>query len=211
MQGDADNGAHQRKRLLPALSTVSRGLPCRYPEEKGHDCRQMVKRAHLRLDGSAPAPTMRIGLLCSSSHLPAVIKQARTHARSAAAVANAQVHQPQDAPGTHHRPDGSTPAPISLIWLPLRSRVLPEAILHTHTVSRSRRQCTGATAAGCARHSRQARRQHARPDLADLIVTQIEGPAKSNITHAHTHGQQQPSPMHRCQALTSRPAAARPH
>jgi len=112
-----------------------------------------VKRAHLRPDGSAPAPMMRIGLLCRSSHLPAIIKQARTHARSAAAVANAQVHQPQGAPGTHHRPDGSTPAPISLIWLPPRLRVtlggstpapisliwlpsrrrfLPEAISHTH-------------------------------------------------------------------------------
>ena len=78
---------------------------------------------------------MRIGLLCRSSNLPAVIKQARTHARSAAAVANAQVHQPQGAPGTHHRPDGSTPAPISLIWLSPSTRVLPEAISHTHTRS----------------------------------------------------------------------------
>ena len=59
---------------------------------------------------------------------------------------------------------------------------------HTHTVSRSRSQsqCTGAPAAGCARHSPQARRQHAGPDLGDLVPGKVEGPAGSNITHTHT-------------------------
>jgi hypothetical protein len=85
-----------------------------------------------------------------------------------------------------------------------------QASTHARTVSRSRRQCTGAPAAGCARHSPQARRQHAGPDLADLVATQIEGhawrqhagpdladlvavkeevPARSNITHTRTRAQ----------------------
>ena len=132
MQDDADNSAHPRVRCLPASSTVSRGCHPGTRRRKGHDCRHTVKRAHVRPDGSAPAPMMRIGLLCRSSNLPAVIKQARTHTRSAAAVANAQVHQPQGAPGTHVTLGGSTPAPIPLIWLSPRLRVLPA---HIHTRS----------------------------------------------------------------------------
>ena len=62
-----------------------------------------------------------------------------------------------------------------------------QASTHARTVSRTRRKCTGAPAAGCARHSRQARRQHAGPDLADLVAAKVDFSARSNITHAHTH------------------------
>ena len=49
---------------------------------------------------------------------------------------------------THVRLEGSDPAPMSPIGLPLSQSVLPAATKRTHTVSRSRRQCTCALVTG---------------------------------------------------------------
>ena len=184
MQDDADNRAHQRVRCLPASSTVSRGLPCRYTEEKGSSLQAHGQAGSPQARRQRPSPDDANRVVVQVEQ-PASSNQASTHARTVsrsrrqctgAPAAGCARHSPQ-ARRQHASPDLADLV-VTQHEGPARSN-----ITHTHTVSRSRRQCTGATAAGCARHSRHAWRQHAGPDPADLVVTQIEGPAG---THTHT-------------------------